>query len=143
MFAHANQFRIDSELDGTHRHRPVEMSLGFPTDRGIHVIKSGVDGEQDTTEHTQHKKQYDEQSVVGDGRAADSETSKRIEDFCLGLELSEMCDGRWEVWMQVQGMSEMLNSLMAAAACQVYLADSEMLQPGVLVRSTRFQRSPG
>ena len=138
LFAHAYQLRIDSKLDGTHCHRPIEMTLGFSADCGIHVVKAGINRQQHTTEDSQHKQQYDEQSVVRDGRASNSKTSKRIQNLCLRLQLSEMCNGWWEVRVQVQGVSEVLNGIMAPAACQVYLTNSEMLEPRVLLGRTRF-----
>lgn len=55
LFAHAYQLWINPELDGAHRHRPIKMTLGFPANCWIDIIKTGINGQKNTTQHTKDK----------------------------------------------------------------------------------------
>jgi len=75
------------------------MTLGFPADCGIYVVKAGINRQQDTTEDTEDEQQYDEQRVVGNGCTSNAETRKRIDNLRLRFKLSEMREGRGKVWV--------------------------------------------
>jgi len=103
------------------------MTLGFPADRWVYVVKAGINGEKDTAQDAQNEQQYDEQRIVGNGRTSDAKTRKHVQKFALRLELLEMCNSWRKIRVQVKRMSEMLDGLVAPAACQVYLSNSEVL----------------
>ena len=134
LFARAYEAGVDSQFDGAHRHRAVEVSLRLAVSGGEVVGGAGgaaqaVDGRQDAAEHPEGEQQDDEEGVAGDGGVGGRRRR--------AAHLAQLCDGGREAGVEVERVAQVKARLVPLAPCRQDLTEGEVLQPRPAARPRR------